>query len=146
MEIERLGVLCTWTSGKPKETSASFAVEEFAITVEGERISLHRDRGWTVGMMYRRVSRKPRYWDHATADSIVSGIYSTLLPEEYREDADDHDWWRLVDILERKGIAATRQELRNLPYFVEFSANLLEMLTAEEAARFPLQVDWSTFE
>ena len=142
MQIESLGVVCTWTSGQPKETSASFNVEEFAVTHTGERITLHSDRGWTVGMLHRRFSRAPRYWDHASIEDIISSVHSTLLPED---DGDDHDWERLVDIFGRKGIATTVDRLRQLPYTVDFSPNLLEMFPAE-AARFPMQVDWSTFE
>ena len=59
MKIQSLGVVSTWPSGKPTETSASFDVEEFAILSTGERVSLHSDRGWTTGMLHRRFSKRP---------------------------------------------------------------------------------------
>ncbi len=144
MEIERLGVVCTWRSGDPKETSASFGVEEFAFTSDGNRLSLHFDRGWTAGILHSQYAKPPPYWDRPiTVQHIISDIHSTLLPED---DGDNHDWLRLVDILESKGITVTRDELYALPYTVELSPNLLEMLPQDEAERFPLEVDWASIE
>lgn len=141
--IESLGVVCTWTSGDPKETGASFGLEEFAVLMSGARISLHNDRGWSVGILHREGSAPVRYWENEKLDGVISAIHSVLLPED---DGDDHDWARLVDLLADKGMTVSADELRVLPYVVEVSPNLHDVLTPEEVSRLPLRVDWSTFE
>ena len=45
MVVERLGALCQL--GSDSGDSRSFSVHEFAEMSDGERIVLHRDRGWS---------------------------------------------------------------------------------------------------
>lgn len=144
MEIQSLGVLCTWESGNPDEESASFGLAEYAVTNSGERVVLHNDRGWTAGRLYRMGTPPVNYWmSGVILDDLIASTHSTLLPDE---DDDDHDWVRLVYLLEAQGIGTTVEYLRSVPYLFEVSSNLVPMLTPGEADRLPVLVDWSTIE
>lgn len=144
LSIETLGVLCELESSPPH--SPNFSVLEFADFSDGARKTLHNDRGWTVGVLRRLGSAPVDYFgfvaERDLVEAVIDSAYSTLLPED---DSDDHDWLRLKWILKDMGIEVSAQDLRELPYIVEFGPNLLAKLPPTQAATLPKQISWADY-
>lgn len=143
--VESLGVLCEHVPGESRGPTLDFSLVEFANLTSGERLILHDDRGWSQsGNSYGgQGERDP--WVSVTVESLVLGIYNTLLPEAVFEH-DNHDWDRLASLLADHEIEVSVDDLRRLGYVVEFGPNLLANLSDTEAQKAPLSVDWSQVE
>ena len=126
--LERLGAVCELGPGP------GYSVVEFAEFTDRERVILHSDRGFGPSR------RHPE-----SIKSILNGIYNTLLPDGFME-ADNHDWARLVKILDGMGVSTSAQQLQELPYVVEVGPVLLSQLPPSEAAEVPILVSWAEYE
>ncbi len=139
-----LGVICDLESASGDRRSASFSLLEFAVMDDGTRLTLHTDRGWgetinTTGG--RDAVRRLDMWAHTTIDTLVQTIRSVLIPDEF-EPPDDHDWGRLVELFAVHGVTTSRDDLRRLPFSVQFTKAILTKLPPEEAARSTVPIDW----
>ena len=128
MEIVRLGAVCKWDGDSKDGGQSSFSVQEFADFKDAERLTLHSGRGWTQGILRAGGSPPVSNWGHLTIESIIDGIYDVLCPEPFYDEPDDHDWNHLVNIFASHDMAFSSQELRQLPYVVEFGPKLEERL------------------
>ena len=91
----------------------SFVVHEFADLADGRRIALHEERGFTTSAQ----------WHYLTLDHLERDVRTTVLPDD-DDTQDEHPWEWLADLLHVRGVDATAEELRLVPYDVVFSERL----------------------
>ena len=91
----------------------SFVVHEFADLADGRRITLHEDRGFTTSAQ----------WRYLTLDDLERDVRTTVLPDD-DDTQDEHPWEWLAELLHVRGVDATAEELRLVPYNVVFSERL----------------------
>ena len=103
--------------------SISFRVEEFAVLADGRRIRLHAERGFTLS-----AGSDP--WQGLTLTSLEDDVRATVLPDDAEDTGEEHPWDWLSELLRLQGVEATPEELRELPYDVEFSDRLHARLPA----------------
>lgn len=100
-----------------------FRVEEFAVLADGRRIRLHAERGFTLS-----AGVGPR--QYLTLESLEADVRTTVLPDDAEDTGEDHPWEWLGELLRVQGIEASPEELRTLPYDVEFSDRLRDLVPA----------------
>ena len=91
----------------------SFVVHEFADLADGRRITLHEERGFTTSAQ----------WRYLTLDDLERDVRTTVLPDD-DDTQDEHPWGWLAELLHVRGVDATAEELRLVPYDVVFSERL----------------------
>ncbi|SBV26462.1 hypothetical protein GA0070620_1951 [Micromonospora krabiensis] len=117
--------------GVPDDASTrSFTVSELAILEDGRRVLLHAERGFTVTARSTGVPGGviPLV---ETRESITQHVLNAVLPadEEYaREEA--HPWSWLAELARARGLDATAEDLRGLPYQVVFTDTVTRWLAA----------------
>lgn len=134
VDVVALGAWCDLVP--PGECSASpggvsFVVHEFADLDDGSRVTLHTERGftsWIHWIRYPSDGVRPDPWSQLTAENIESGVRATVLPDDETED--EHPWEWLSDLLRQHGVEASVEELKAVPYLVEFSERLSQRLSA----------------
>jgi hypothetical protein len=94
-----------------------FRVEEFAVLADGRRVRLHAERGFGLS-----AGADP--WQYLTLETLDADVRTTVLPDDAEDTGEDHPWEWLSDLLRVQGIEASTEELRVLPYDVEFSDRL----------------------
>jgi hypothetical protein len=118
---DRVVGLGAWCDFVPEDDSLAspgsvcFDVHEFAELAGGQRLTLHTERGFGVsgpGM---------------TAEQIESGVRTTVLPDDV-DSVDDHPYEWLRELLRLKGIVVSTEALRAVPYTVEFSDRLRQLM------------------
>ena len=97
----------------------SFDVHEFADLADGRRLTLHEERGFTTSGQ----------WRYLTLENLERDVRTTVLPDD-DDTQDEHPWEWLAGLLHARGVHATAEELRLLPYGVEFSERLRARLVA----------------
>ncbi|MDT0277266.1 hypothetical protein [Blastococcus goldschmidtiae] len=97
--------------------AVSFRVAEFADLSDGRRIRLHAERGFTIG-------GGPDPWAGLTLDQLTDDVLNTVLPDDAEDTGEDHPWSWLAELLRVQGVDAGPEDLRGLPYAVEFSNRL----------------------
>jgi hypothetical protein len=103
--------------------SASFTVHEFAVLADGTRLQLNDDRGFGSTVHVRCGSgARADTWAFLTLEGLESSVLTTVLPDD--DDGEEHPWERLADRLGELGVEVTPQQLRQVPYEVEFSERL----------------------
>jgi len=95
-------------------------VHEFADLDDGRRLTLHEERGFTTSGQ----------WRYLTLENLERDVRTTVLPDD-DDTQDEHPWEWLAGLLQSRGVEATAEELRLLPYHVEFSERLRARLEAE---------------
>jgi hypothetical protein len=100
-----------------------FRVEEFAVLADGRRVRLHAERGFGL-------SAGVDPWQYLTLESLEAHVRATVLPDDAEDTGEDHPWEWLSDLLRVQGIEASTEELRVLPYDVEFSDRLRVRVSA----------------
>jgi hypothetical protein len=63
-------------------------------------------------------------------EELERDVRTTVLPDD-DDTGDEHPWEWLAGLLHARGVQMTAEELRLLPYGVEFSERLRERLEAE---------------
>lgn len=113
-----LGAICDLRPQRFDEArSQSFSVSEFVTLEDGRRVTLHEDRGFTIGW---RSSGEPGSGDirgHETLESITRNVLNVVLPDD-DECAEDHPWSWLADLARARGLNVTAEDLRGLAYEV----------------------------
>ena len=62
-------------------------------------------------------------WHYLTLESLDRNVRTTVLPDD-DDTQDEHPWEWLAELLHDRGVHATVEELRLLPYDIEFSERL----------------------
>ena len=108
--------------------SVSFSVAELALLADGRRILLHAERGFTT-------ARWPPgdKWAGLTAADLESNVLATVLPDD-DEPAEDHPYDWLAALCAEHGLAVTADELRQVPYRVEFSDRVHQAVAARDSS------------
>ncbi|MCA0147047.1 hypothetical protein [Blastococcus sp. LR1] len=108
-----------------------FRVEEFAVLADGRRVRLHAERGFTLSAERGPgLSAEVDPWQHLTLESLEADVRATVLPDDAEATGEDHPWTWLADLLRAQGIETSPEELRAVPYGVEFSARLQARVAA----------------
>jgi hypothetical protein len=110
----------------------SFAVHEFADLADGQRITLHTERGFTMSTGASRGSRPRDNWRSVTLERLQRDVLTTVLPDDAEESQEEHPWEWLAELLRVHGVEATPDELRRLPYQVVFSDRLRARLAPDQ--------------
>lgn len=101
----------------------SFRVEEFAVLADGRRLRLHAERGFPL-------SAGVDPWQYLTLENLEADVRTTVLPDDAEDTGEDHPWEWLCELLRGQGIEASPEEVRVLPYDVEFSDRLRDRVAA----------------
>lgn len=91
-------------------------VHEFAVLDDGRRLTLHRDRGF--GTSATRLS----------AGHAESSVLTTVLPDDAEVTGEDHPWEWLASLIREHGVAVTPEQLKAVPYVLEFGPRLSALL------------------
>ena len=104
--------------------SVSFDVAEFALLAGGRRLTLrHGELGFSVSGA-RPGAGTPL--GDLTAQSIEADVLTTVLPDD--DDGEQHPWEWLARLLGRQGVVVQPDDLRSLPYTVEYGDRLRRLL------------------
>jgi hypothetical protein len=113
-----LGAICDLRS-RDDPRSQSFSVGEFATLDNGDRVMLHRERGFTTSTLPDGAESLP-------ARVFVRQVLNVVLPDE--DDGDDHPWSWLAELARSRGLEVDADQLRHLPYEVLLTDRLLEWI------------------
>lgn len=123
MSVVGLGAFCELSAnGTDDPRQQHFDVSEFAVLEGGARLVLHSDRGFTLGTNAADI------WAHQTREALTLDVLCTVLPDDAEQTGDDHPWEWLAELLAERGIVVAPDDLRSLPYEVDFSEAVLERL------------------
>ncbi|MEH0929852.1 hypothetical protein [Micromonospora sp. CPCC 205558] len=127
--IVGLGASCDLREAYPEDAGTrSFTVSEFAILEDGRRVLLHADRGFTVTARSTGVPGGvvPLI---ETRDSITQHVLNAVLPDDEEcAKGQDHPWSWLAQLARARGLDATAEDLRDLPYEVVFTDRTIRWL------------------
>ncbi|HVA59210.1 MAG TPA: hypothetical protein VNG13_01580 [Mycobacteriales bacterium] len=130
-EIVGLGACCDFVPEEESSASpgsVSFDVAEFAVLADGRRVTLHSGvRGFTVSGPRRPTTSDPLAG--MAAAHIEADVQTTVLPDE-DDSEDEHPYEWLQGRLRRQGIVVTTKSLKSVPYTVEVSERLRQLLAA----------------
>lgn len=104
----------------------SVSARHEAMLLDGRRVLLLDDRGWTV-------SGPPDVWARTSTEEIADTTRTVVGPDEpfggrSHEDMETAHWAQLAEILHQQGIVADALELKRLPHDVVLSERLLGRL------------------
>jgi hypothetical protein len=112
------------------ERGTSFRVQEFAVLADGRRLTLHDERGFTTWTQTTGGAAPPDPWSHLAWELLEAHARTTVLPDD-DDTQDQHPWEWLAELMRAHGVEASPEELRLLPYEVEFSERLRTRLAAD---------------
>jgi hypothetical protein len=117
----------------------SFDVHQFAVLADGRHLTLDDQRGFTTAVKTSDGSPPGDTWPHLTLAELERDVLTTVLPDD-DETEDEHPWEWLAGLLREHGVEATADELKALPYDVQFS----DRLRARVADAQDTQPTWKT--
>jgi hypothetical protein len=94
-------------------------VHEFAVLDDGRRLTLHQERGFSTSAT------------HMTADHAERSVLTTVLPDDAEVTGEDHPWEWLASLIRNHGVAVTPEQLKAVPYVLEFGPRLAALLESE---------------
>jgi hypothetical protein len=97
--------------------SQSFSVSEFVTLDDGRRVTLHHDRGFTIGWPSGDEAGTGDNPGHETADSVTRNVLNVVLADD-DECAEEHPWSWLAGLARARGLRVTAEDLRGLTYEV----------------------------
>jgi hypothetical protein len=95
-------------------------VYEFAVLDDGRCLVLHRERGFSTSAT------------DMTADHAERSVLTTVLPDDAEVTGEDHPWEWLASLIGAHGVAVTPEQLKTVPYVVEFGPRLSALLEPED--------------
>jgi hypothetical protein len=101
----------------------SVSARHQALLVDGRRVLLLDDRGWSSS------GNVPDIWAVTSVEDIEETARFVVGPDEAfagrsQEDMDADHWAMLAELLRRQGVAVDPQELKRLPHEVVLSERL----------------------
>jgi len=112
--VVRLGA---WSElARQDQRGMDIDVHEFAVLDDGRRLTLARGRGFSTSAA------------HMTADHAERSVLTTVLPDDAEATGEDHPWERLASLIRAHGVVVTPEQLKAVPYVVEFGPRLAARL------------------
>jgi hypothetical protein len=113
---------------------ASFRVQEFAVLVDGRRLTLTDDVSGQRGFSsrtgsYGRRSAPIDPWALLTLEGLEASVRTTVLPDD-DDTGEDHPWEWLAQRLRARDVEVSPEQLKLLPYDVVFSQRLRDRVSA----------------
>ncbi len=127
-----LGAVCDLRNPSQDGRSQSFSVSEFVTLDDGQRVTLHADRGFTIGWG-SSVASPGELREGLSTESITRDVLNVVLPDD-DETEDDHPWPWLVELARARGLEVTEEDLRGLAYEVVLSENVIRWLDPATSA------------
>ncbi len=122
-----LGAICDLSGTSEDGRAVSYSVSEFALLEDGRKIILRDGLGFTIGWG-AGVSSVSEVWRDETPESITRDVLNTVLPDD-DDTGEDHPWEWLAELARGRGLMVTAGDLRGLPYEVELTDRVLELLS-----------------
>lgn len=125
-----IGALCDLRAQRADQPhSGSFSVAEFVRLEDGRRVTLHEDRGFTIGLL-RSTSRDVGFDEFRGQEALANltrSVLTVVLPDD---DAcgEDHPWAWLAEVARSQGLDVTEDDLRGLTYEVLFTEEVRRWL------------------
>jgi hypothetical protein len=94
-------------------------VHEVAVLDDGRRLTVHQERGFSTSAT------------HMTADHAEQSVLTTVLPDDAEVTGEDHPWEWLASLIRNHGVAVTPDQLKAVPYVVEFGPRLSALLESD---------------
>jgi hypothetical protein len=94
-------------------------VHEFAVLDDGRRLMLHQERGFSTSAT------------DMTADHAERSVLTTVLPDGTEVSGEDHPWEWLASLIRSHGVAVTPEQLKAVPYVIEFGPRLSALIDPE---------------
>jgi hypothetical protein len=139
--VTRLVTFVDLTQGVGDTRQTSFSARHEAVLLDGRRVLLLDDRGWTwsslivfrAGDASERDStreQQPDTWATTSVEDIEQTARMVVGPDEpsdgfSQEDAEQGHWAYLSDVLRQHGVVADALELKQAPHDVVLSKRLL---------------------
>jgi hypothetical protein len=104
-----------------QEHSRSFSVSEFVRLAGGERLTLHEDRGFTIGL---KASSGDVAFDEFRGQEALASLTRDVLTAVLPDDdgcGEDHPWAWLTELARSRGLDVAEDDLRGLTYEVLFT-------------------------
>ena len=98
------------------QSGMDFDVHEFAVLEDGRRVTLHQWRGFSTSAT------------HKTASEVKRDVLTTVLPDNAEVTGEDHPWEGLASLIRNHGVAVAPEQLKTVPYVVEFGPRLTALL------------------
>lgn len=112
--------LGAWAELARKDQSGmDIDVHEFAVLDDGRRVTLRQDGGFTTSAAHMTVGHAER------------SVLTTVLPDDAEVTGEDHPWEWLASLIRDHGVAVTPEQLKAVPYVVEFGSRLSALLEPE---------------
>jgi hypothetical protein len=125
MSVVGVGAVCELVQDAPNPgNQKSFTVSEFVLREDGNRVILHRDRGFSISN-----ALPTDVWEWGTVESMTRNVLNTVLPDD-DDSGEEHPWEWLAELAQSQGISVTADDLRDLPYEVVLSEELLSHLNS----------------
>ena len=138
--VTRLVTFVDLAEGIGDTRQTSFSARHEAVLLDGRRVLLLDDRGWTwslliavqAGASDRDSTREqqPDIWATTSVEDIEQTARMVVGPDEptdgySQEDAEQGHWAYLSDVLAQHGVVVDALDLRRLPHDVVLSERLL---------------------
>jgi hypothetical protein len=98
------------------QSGMDFDVHEFAVLEDGRHVTLHQGRGFSTSAT------------HKTASEVKRDVLTTVLPDDAEVTGEDHPWEGLASLIRNYGVAVAPEQLKTVPYVVEFGPRLTALL------------------
>ena len=108
----------------------SFLVSEFVTLEDGRRVTLHDERGLTVGLRSTAEPGPRDLREELTLDALTRDVLNVVLPDD--ESGEEHPWSWLAQLARARGLDVTAEDLRALPYEVIFTETVRRWLEARQ--------------
>lgn len=101
----------------------SFSVGEFVRLANGRRVTLHSDRGFTLGWASSSAAEPTGAHAPETLQSLTENVLNAVLPDDDNS-REPHPWSWLAELARARGLNVSADDLRALPYEVLFTENV----------------------
>jgi hypothetical protein len=125
-----LGAICDLRPPQADPRDRGFEVSEFVTLDDGRRVLLHDGgRGFTIGVRSTGERKPPDIRLHLTLEQLTNDVLLVVRPDD-DDDPEPHPWSWLSGLARSRGLDATADDLRALPYEVVFTDELRRWLAA----------------
>jgi hypothetical protein len=138
--VPRLVTFVDLAEGVGDTRQTSFSARHEAVLLDGRRVVLLDDRGWTWSSLITvqagasdrdsTPEQQPDTWAATSVEDIEQTARMVVGPDEppdgfSQEDAEQGHWAYLSDVLRQHGVVVKASDLRRLPHDVVLSERLL---------------------